>query len=273
MPDAPASARPRVRVEHPAHHPDGRPADGVALLVIDRPEVLNAIDRRTIEELVAELERLDADPSCRAIVITGAGERAFAAGADVAEMAPRSAEEIRREEPFAAWDRIDAIETPLIAAVRGFALGGGCELVLACDLVVAGEDAVFGQPEIRLGIIPGIGGTQRLVRAVGKARAMEIVLTGRRIPAAEAAAIGLVSRLVPAAATLGAAIALGAEIAAGPPLAVEAAIRMVDLAAELSLADGLAIEREIFTDLFDTEDQAEGMAAFLEKRPPRWTGR
>lgn len=273
--DAPSTAdRPRIRVDHPAVLPaDARPLPGVALVTIDRPEVRNAIDLRTIGELADALAVLDADPGCRAIVITGAGERAFAAGADIAEMAPRTAEGIRRDRPFAAWDRIDAVETPLIAAVRGYALGGGCELVLACDLVVAGDDAVLGLPEIRLGIIPGIGGTQRLVRAVGKARAMEIVLTGRHVPAEEAARIGLVSRVVPAAETLADALGLAERIAAGPPLAVAAAVRAIDAAAELTLADGLVYERELFTDLFDTEDQAEGMRAFLDKRPPAWRGR
>jgi len=214
--DAPSTAdRPRIRVDHPAVLPaDARPLPGVALVTIDRPEVRNAIDLRTIGELADALAVLDADPGCRAIVITGAGERAFAAGADIAEMAPRTAEGIRRDRPFAAWDRIDAVETPLIAAVRGYALGGGCELVLACDLVVAGDDAVLGLPEIRLGIIPGIGGTQRLVRAVGKARAMEIVLTGRHVPVEEAARIGLVSRVVPAAETLADALGLAERIAA-----------------------------------------------------------
>lgn len=272
--DVPATDRPRIRVDLPAALPaDGRVLPGVACVTIDRPEVRNAIDVRTIGELADALVALDADPACRAIVITGAGERAFAAGADIAEMAPRTADGIRRDRPFAAWDRIDAVETPLIAAVRGYALGGGCELVLACDLVVAGDDAVLGLPEIRLGIIPGIGGTQRLVRAVGKARAMEIVLTGRHVPAEEAARIGLVSRLVPAAETLTEALVLAERIAAGPPLAVAAAVRAIDAAAELTLADGLVYERELFTDLFDTEDQAEGMRAFLEKRPPAWRGR
>ena len=163
--------------------------------------------------------------------------------------------------------------TPLIAAVRGFALGGGCELALACDLVVAADDATFGQPEIRLGIIPGAGGTQRLARAVGKARAMELILTGRRLPAAEAYAMGLVSRLVPAAETVPAALTLGAEIAALSPVAVAAATRVIDLAGELPLADGLAAERAAFYDLFDTDDQKEGMRAFLEKRPAAWRGR
>jgi enoyl-CoA hydratase len=266
--------RARVRVDLPALDPDtGEVRPGVALVTIDRPEVLNAIDTHTMTELVRTLEELDADPECRCIVITGAGERAFAAGADVAEMVDGSSASMRAADPFGTWDRIGGVVTPIIAAVRGFALGGGCELALACDMVVAGEDATFGQPEIRLGIMPGIGGTQRLARSVGKARAMELVLTGRRIPAAEAHAIGIVSRLVPAERTVPAALGLAAEIAALSPVAVAAATRMVDAAFEEPLAEGLAHERAAFYDLFDTHDQEEGMRAFLEKRPPVWRGR
>jgi enoyl-CoA hydratase len=263
-----------IRVELPALDPTtGEARPGVALVTIDRPAVLNAIDHATITELVRVLEELDADPDCRAIVITGAGERAFAAGADIAEMAEQTGDSMRAADPFATWDRIGAIVTPLIAAVRGFALGGGCELALACDLLVAADSATFGQPEIRLGIIPGAGGTQRLARAVGKARAMELILTGRRLPAPEAYQMGLVSRLVPAEETVPAALVLGAEIAALSPVAVAAATRAIDLAGELPLADGLAAERAAFYDLFDTDDQEEGMHAFLEKRPPAWRGR
>ncbi len=263
-----------IRAEFPASDPaSGEPRPGVALVTIDRPRVLNAIDHATMDALVRTLEELDADPECRAIIITGAGERAFAAGADVAEMARHTGTTIRAADPFATWDRIGGVVTPIIAAVRGFALGGGCELALACDMIVAADDATFGQPEIRLGIMPGVGGTQRLARAVGKARAMELILTGRRIPATEASALGLVTRLVPAAETVSAALALGAEIAALSPVAVAAAMRAIEIAEELPLADGLAAERAAFYDLFDTEDQAEGMRAFLEKRPAVWRGR
>jgi enoyl-CoA hydratase len=174
---------------------------------------------------------------------------------------------------FDAWDRVAAIRTPRIAAVRGFALGGGCELAMSCDLIVAGDDAQFGQPEIRIGVIPGAGGTQRLTRAIGKARAMDLILTGRSIDAREAGSLGLVSRVVPAEATVDAALELAAEIAALPPLAVAAAKAAVDCAYELPLDDGLRQERQAFFDLFATEDQTEGMAAFIEKRPPRWSGR
>jgi enoyl-CoA hydratase len=265
--------RPRVQVEVPARDPvSGKAVSGVALLRIDRPEALNAIDLRTMHELVQALESLDQDASIRCAVVTGAGERAFAAGADVAEMVGFTREQFERDDPFRAWDRLRSVSLPLIAAVRGYALGGGCELVLACDLVIAGDDAVFGQPEIRLGIIPGIGATQRLARTVGKARAMELVLTGRRFDAAEAQAMGLVSRVVPAAETLTAALALAADVAAAPPLAVRAAVQAVDAAFESTLEEGLARERAGFAALFGTADQQEGMRAFLEKRPPRWRG-
>ena len=263
-----------IRVDLPAVDPaTGEPRPGVGLVTIDRPEVLNAIDGRTITELVRTLEELDADPECRCIVLTGAGERAFAAGADVSEMAEQTAASMRANDPFGTWDRVGEVMTPIVAAVRGFALGGGCELALACDLVVAGDDAWFGLPETRLGIMPGVGGTQRLARSVGKARAMELILTGRRLPASEAYAMGLVSRLVPAAETVSAALDLAAAVAAGPPVAVAAATRAIDRAFDLPLAEGLAAERAAFYDLFDTQDQKEGMRAFLETREPRWHGR
>jgi enoyl-CoA hydratase len=266
--------RPRVRVELPAADPTtGEAVTGVALLTIDRPEVRNALDTETMRQLVEHLERLDADEACRCMVITGAGERAFAAGADIKEMAGASAVSQVRANSFARWDRIRRVRTPIIAAVRGFALGGGCELAMACDLLVAADDAVFGQPEIRIGVMPGAGGTQRLTRALGKAKAMELILTGRQLPAREAEAHGLVSRLVPAADVVPAALALAAEIASMPPLAVMAAKEAVSRAAEVGLDDGLAFERRNFYLLFASEDQKEGMAAFLEKRPPEWKGR
>lgn len=265
--------RPRVRVELPAAHPtDGTLVDGVALVTLDRPEVLNAIDAETMRQLVDALERLDADPACRCIVITGAGERAFAAGVDIRELAAATPVTLTRSNDFGRWDRICGIRTPIIAAVRGYALGGGFELAMACDMIVAADDAQFGQPEIRIGIIPGVGGTQRLTRAMGKARAMELILTGRRLPAREADAHGLISRLVPAEETLPAALALGVEIAAMPPLAVIAATEAIDQAEELSLSAGLAFERRAFYRLFASADQKEGMAAFLEKRTPEFRG-
>lgn len=264
---------PRIRVELPASDPEhGTPVDGVALITIDRPEVLNAIDAETMRQLVDALERLDADPACRCIVVTGAGDRAFAAGADIREMATATPVTLTRSNDFGRWDRIGGIRTPIIAAVRGYALGGGFELAMACDMIVAADDAQFGQPEVRIGVIPGAGGTQRLTRAMGKARAMELILTGRRLPAREADAHGLISRLVPAAETVAAALALGAEIAALPPLAVIAATQAIDQAEELSLSAGLAFERHAFYLLFASEDQKEGMAAFLEKRAPEFRG-
>ncbi|MBI2777339.1 MAG: enoyl-CoA hydratase/isomerase family protein [Chloroflexi bacterium] len=256
----------------PAPGTDG-PLDGVALVTLDRPRVLNALDFTLIAELTDALEALDADAACRAIVITGAGERAFAAGADIRELAAQTPTSLLAGNEFHRWERIKRIRTPLIAAVRGFALGGGCELAMTCDLIVAGESAQFGQPEIRLGVMPGAGGTQRLTRAIGKAKAMELVLTGRSIGAREAEAHGLVTRVVPDAEVVPDALRLGAEIAAMPPLAVMAAKEAVNRAEELPLEAGLEHERRLFYLLFSTEDRREGMAAFIEKRPPAWTGR
>lgn len=265
-----------VRVAFPAPAPaSAAPAtslDGVALVTLDRPEALNALSFDLLDELVATLEALDADRSCRAVVVTGAGDRAFAAGADIRELEPQTSASLAAGGRFGAWDRLAAIGLPLIAAVRGFALGGGCELAMACDMIVAAEDATFGQPEIRLGVIPGAGGTQRLTRAIGKAKAMELILTGRTMSATEAAAHGLVTSVVPAESTVDAALELAGRIATMPPLAVRAAKAAVLEAYERGLRDGLAGEREAFFQLFDTQDQAEGMAAFTQKRPPVWSG-
>jgi enoyl-CoA hydratase len=247
--------------------------ESVALVTLDRPEVLNALDAETMRQLVEALERLDAEDACRVIVITGAGERAFAAGADIREMADATPTSLSIANSFARWERIRRIRKPLVAAVRGYALGGGCELAMACDLLVAADDAVFGQPEIRLGVIPGAGGTQRLTRAFGKAKAMEIILTGRNLPAREAEAHGLITQLVPREATVPAALELAARIAALPPLAVMAAKEAVNRAFELSLEAGLEFERRNFFLLFGSEDQREGMAAFMEKREPDFKGR
>ena len=256
----------------PATGRDG-PVDHVALVTIDRQDALNALSFDLLDELAATLERLDRDPACRAIVLTGAGTRAFAAGADIRELAVQTPVTLTVDDRFATWDRIGAIRTPLIAAVRGFALGGGCELAMTCDMIVAGEDAQFGQPEIKLGVMPGAGGTQRLTRAIGKARAMELILTGRTMSAREAEASGLVTTVVPAEATLDAALDLAARVAAQPPLAVLAAKEAILRAHELPLAAGLEFERRAFFMLFASEDQAEGMAAFTDKRPAHWTGR
>ena len=257
-----------VRVQQPA---DGR--DAVALVTIDRPEARNALSFALLADLAEALEALDADPACRAIVITGSGEKAFAAGADIVELADQTPERLAAEGHFNAWDRIGVIGLPIIAAVRGYALGGGCELAMACDMIVAGDDAQFGQPEIRLGVMPGAGGTQRLTRAVGTALAMELILTGRTLDAQEAKSAGLVTVVVPAEETVNAALDLAATIATMPPLAVRAAKRSVLAAANLPLADGLRQERAAFFALFGTQDQREGMAAFVAKRPPVFTGR
>ena len=266
-----------VRIAFPAPAPaSAAPSawlDGVALLTIHRPEALNALSFDLLDELATALEALDTDPACRAVVITGSGSRAFAAGADIRELATQTYDSLRDGRRFEVWDRLASVGVPLIAAVRGVALGGGCELAMTCDMIVAAEDASFGQPEIRLGVMPGAGGTQRLTRAIGKARAMAMILTGESIGARAAETLGLVSRVVPAEATVDAALELAARIAALPPLAVRAAKAAVLDAAELSLEDGLAREREAFFRLFETDDQTEGMAAFAEKRPPTWSGR
>jgi enoyl-CoA hydratase len=255
-----------IRVERPAGH------DGVALVTIDRPEARNALSFALLAELAEALEALDGDGTTRVVILTGAGDRAFAAGADIRELADQTPERLAAEGHFSAWDRIAAVGLPLIAAVRGYALGGGCELAMSCDMVVAGDDATFGQPEIRIGVMPGAGGTQRLTRAIGTARAMELVLTGRTMDAPEALAAGLVTTVVPAAQTIDAALDLADRIAAMPPLAVRSAVRAVRAATELPLSAGLAAERQAFFELFGTHDQREGMTAFMEKRPPVWTG-
>jgi enoyl-CoA hydratase len=247
--------------------------DGVAMVTIDRPDARNALSFALLAELAEALERLDGDPAVRAVVLTGAGDAAFAAGADITELAEQTPERLAGEGHFDAWDRIAGVGVPVIAAVRGYALGGGCELAMSCDLIVAGDDARFGQPEIRIGVMPGAGGTQRLTRAIGQARAMELILTGRLFGADEAFAAGLVSKVVPAADTLPSSMALASIIAGMPPLAVRAAKAAVRSAAELPLAEGLRRERAAFFDLFATDDQREGMAAFMAKRPPTWTGR
>jgi enoyl-CoA hydratase len=261
-----------VHVTLPAASEAG-PLDGVALIVIDRPQVLNALDFGLIAALTDVLEVLDGDPACRAIVITGSGDRAFAAGADIGELAAQTPTSLTVDDHFHRWERIKRIRKPLIAAVRGYALGGGCELAMTCDMIVAGEDAQFGQPEIKLGVMPGAGGTQRLTRAIGKAKAMELVLTGRNIGAREAEAHGLVTSVVPSDETVPAALELAARIASMPPVAVLAVKAAVNRAEELSLEAGLEFERRNFYLLFATEDQREGMAAFAEKRAPHWKGR
>jgi enoyl-CoA hydratase len=242
-----------------------------AVVQINRPEVLNALNMALMAELVETLEALDRDDEIRCIVLTG-NDRAFAAGADIFEMADASAVEMLVRDQFARWDRIRRVKTPLIAAVNGFALGGGCELVMVCDMVVAAETARFGQPEINIGVMPGAGGTQRLTRAVGKVKAMEMVLTGRTITADEAFRRGLVNLVVPAESCLEEAKSLAREIASKPPLAVRLAKEAVLKSFDTTVESGLEFERKNFYLLFASEDQKEGMKAFAEKRKPDWKG-
>jgi len=244
----------------------------VGLLRLNRPEARNALSPEMREEIAANLERLDADPEVRCIVIAGADEF-FAAGADIRAMAERPLDAAPDPKGMEFWTRLTSIETPTIAAVSGYAFGGGCELALACDMIVCDEKARFGQPEITLGIIPGGGGTQRLARAIGKQRAMEYVLTGRRWDAKTAARWGLVNKVVGNGTWLTEAIELARVVAERPPLALRLAKKAVLEAQETSLAEGLRAERELFEEAMATEDRVEGMNAFLEKREPRFQGR
>ena len=247
--------------------------DRAALVRLHRPEALNALNARLCEELAACLDVLEADEAVGAIVLTGS-ERAFAAGADIKEMAGRSYAEMFRADYFTAFARrVEQVRKPLIAAVAGYALGGGCELAMMCDLILAADTAKFGQPEVNLGVAPGIGGAQRLARAVGKAKAMDLILTGRQMDAAEAERSGLVSRVVPAATLVDEALALAKKLSALSPLAVMMNKEMVEAAFETTLTQGVKMERRLFHSLFAFEDQSEGMAAFVEKRPPRFVGR
>ena len=239
---------------------------------INRPKQLNALNGAVMRVLVDAALAFDADAAVGGIVITG-DERAFAAGADIKEMASASVVEMLQANRIELWDALRGIKKPLIAAVSGWALGGGCELAMACDMIVASETARFGQPEINIGIIPGAGGTQRLTRAVGKALAMEVILNGRFLDAAEAERFGLVNRVVPVEQYLRTAIELAQQIAERAPLAVRFAKEAVNQAQESALAEGMADERRMFYMLFSTEDQKEGMRAFLDKRPARWQGR
>ena len=243
----------------------------VGLVRLNRPEARNALNHLLLKELMEALETFDADPQIGAMVITG-DERAFAAGADIREMADASVVEMLTKGMIDTFDRIRRVKKPIIAAVSGFSLGGGCELALSCDMIVASETARFGQPEITIGVIPGAGGTQRLTRAVGKAIAMEMVLNNRTLKAEEALHLGLVNRVVPVDRYLEEALQLAAEIAARAPLAVRLGKEAVNAAFELSLSEGLNAERRSFYALFASQDQKEGMKAFLEKRKPEWKG-
>ncbi len=244
----------------------------VATVFLYRPKQLNALCMALMDELITTLEMLDNDDEIRAIVLTG-DERAFAAGADIMEMAGASANDMLARDQFTKWDRIRKLKKPLIAAVSGFALGGGCELMMHCDMVIASETAQFGQPEIKIGVMPGAGGTQRLTRSVGKARAMEMVLTGKFISAKQAEAWGLVNRVVPVEVYLSEAQKLAHEIAQMPPVAVRLAKEAVLKNYDSFLSGGLEFERKNFYLLFATEDQKEGMQAFIEKRSPKFTGK
>jgi enoyl-CoA hydratase len=246
--------------------------DAVGVIQLNRPSVLNALNGAVMSEVTTALEELDRDESVGCMIITG-NERAFAAGADIKEMAEATAVQMMQRNWIAYWDRLRGVGKPVIAAVSGYALGGGCELAMACDIIIASETAQFGQPEINIGVMPGAGGTQRLTRALGKSKAMEMVLTGKPIPAREAEARGLVARVVPVEVYLDEAKKLAREIASKAPVAVRLAKESVNKAFEVSLGDGLEYERKLFYFLFATEDQDEGMRAFIEKRKPEWKGK
>ena len=248
------------------------PERRLALVRLNRPQQLNALNAELMDRLCETLEELDRDEEVRCIVVTGS-ERAFAAGADIGEMAGAGPVDMLRQNRIGQWDRVRRITKPVIAAVSGWCLGGGNELAMTLDLVIASESAKFGQPEIKIGVIPGAGGTQRLVRALGKSRAMEMILSGEPMDAREALARGLVARVVLDEVLIEDAMALAAQIATRSPLALRLAKEAVNAAYEMSLTDALAYERRLFYLLFASEDQKEGMAAFLEKRTPDFKGR
>lgn len=244
----------------------------MALIELNRPKELNALNRQLMQELRDELQRLDKNDQVRVIVLTG-NEQAFAAGADIKQMADQSAIDMLMIDQFSTWDQIRKIKKPIIAAVSGFALGGGCELAMMCDMIIASESARFGQPEIKIGTIPGAGGTQRLTRAVGKAKAMELILTGRFITGEEALAYGLVNKVVPTEMYMHEALQLAREIAQMSPVAVQLGKDAINRAYEAHLDEGLAYERKNFYLTFASEDQKEGMKAFIEKRKPNYKGK
>ncbi len=247
----------------------------VTLITINRPQALNALSSQVLEDLIDAFARFEADASQGCAVITGAGDKSFVAGADIKEMVEKSGADCYAQDFFAKWTShiVKLVRKPWIAAVNGFALGGGCELAMMADFIIASEKARFGQPEIKLGVSPGMGGSQRLTRAVGKAKAMDMCLTGRMMDAAEAERSGLVSRVVPADELLDTALKVAAEIAAMPPLAAIANKELVDAAFETMLDQGVVHERRVFQILAATEDKAEGMSAFVEKRAGVWKGR
>jgi enoyl-CoA hydratase len=244
----------------------------VGLVTLNRPDALNALNDQLLHELMGALEDFDNDPLISIMVVAG-NEKAFAAGADVKEMANKNMDDIKARDDLSVFDRINAIRKPVIAAVSGWALGGGCELALSCDMIIASETAKFGQPEITIGVIPGAGGTQRLARAVGKFLAMEMILNNRTLNAQEALQFGLINRIVTGEGYLDEALKLADDIASRPPIAVKVAKKMINQAYELPISDGLLQERQEFYNLFATEDQKEGMKAFIEKRKPVWKGK
>ncbi|MCX2749371.1 enoyl-CoA hydratase [Arthrobacter sp. MI7-26] len=241
----------------------------VGLVTLNRPKALNALNQATMDELVAAVSTMDSDPGVGAVVITGS-EKAFAAGADIKEMVSKGYMEMYASDWFRGWENLTRLRIPVIAAVSGFALGGGCELAMMCDFIIAGDNAKFGQPEINLGVIPGMGGSQRLTRAVGKAKAMDMILTGRFMDAEEAERAGLVSRVVPVDSVVEEALKAAELIASKSKPAAMVAKEAVNAAFETGLSQGVLFERRIFHSLFATEDQKEGMAAFTEKRQPEF---
>ncbi|MBD0024483.1 enoyl-CoA hydratase [Gordonia pseudamarae] len=244
----------------------------VGVITLNRPKALNALNTQLMNEVVGAAKAFDADPGIGAIVLTGS-EKAFAAGADIKEMSSKTYSDVVSEAFFGAWDDLSRVRTPIIAAVTGYALGGGCELAMLADTIIAGENARFGQPEINLGVIPGIGGSQRLTRAVGKAKAMDLVLTGRQMKADEAERAGLVSRVVPTEEALTVAKEAAATIASKSLISVYLAKEAVNRAFDTTLTEGVRAERSLFYSLFATEDQTEGMAAFVDKREPEFKHR
>ncbi len=244
----------------------------IALVELYRPKQLNALNLQLMQELKEVLSTLDDDTEVRVIVLTG-NDESFAAGADIKQMSDKGAIDMLKIDQFSTWDQIRKVQKPLIAAVSGFALGGGCELAMTCDMIIASETARFGQPEIKIGVMPGAGGTQRLTRAIGKVRAMEMVLTGKLINAEEALKYGLVNKVVPVESYLKEAIKLAGQVAIMSPVAVRLAKESVNRAYETHLDEGLHFERKNFYLLFASEDQKEGMQAFIEKRDPRFEGR
>ena len=246
--------------------------DAVTLVTLNRPQALNALNNQVLSELIAAFAAYDSDPSQRCLVLTGS-EKAFAAGADIKEMQSQGFADMYSANHFGGWEQVTATRKPWIAAVAGFALGGGCEVAMMADFIIAADTAKFGQPEIKLGVTPGMGGSQRLTLAVGKAKAMEMCLTGRMMDAAETERAGLVAKVVPAADLVEEALKTAATIAGMAPLAAIATKEMVNAAFEMPLAQGIRFERRLFHGLFGTEDQKEGMTAFVEKRPGNWKGR